>query len=189
MNPRALHARSGVQRGQHIHYILADQRCLRPLQPAGGALAIADGVIAFDAAVGDDGDDLAGLGAVEAMDVAGIGDIDLHLLDGEIGQIAFLTPTVCAAATPGSASAAKPAAVPAAEAVRKFRRVTGSFSIRDSCFLLMAFSAFQVWLQVGVERVADLFLTGFDRAALARARRHRRLRRRPPQRPEPTSNA
>jgi hypothetical protein len=89
--------------------------CFRPLQPALGAIAITQGVIAFDAAVRDHGNEFAGLGAVEAVYIGHVGDENLHLFDGEVQQIARFTPTVCAAIAPASKRAVAPSAPPMAE--------------------------------------------------------------------------
>ena len=78
--------------GTHVDGALAEHPGLGIFQEARRVSSIADGHVAFDPAVGHDGDDLAGLRTVEAADIAEIGDIDLNLLDGEVGQIGLLDP-------------------------------------------------------------------------------------------------
>ena len=84
----SLHAAGGGEGGQEIDHALPDQGFFRPLEKAFRPVAIADGVVALDPAVGDHRDEFAGLGAVELVDVLQVGDVDLHLLDDEIGEVA-----------------------------------------------------------------------------------------------------
>ena len=63
---------------------------LAQFEPTRSGAAIADGVVALNAAVGDHGDQFAGLGAIELMDTGQVSDVDLDLFDGEVGKIARL---------------------------------------------------------------------------------------------------
>ena len=81
-------------------------------------------IVALDAAVGHNRNELAAL-AVEAVEFAEIGNVDLHLLDGEVRQVGRLHSHRLRCGAKGSASAANPeAAVRAAptEALRNSRR-------------------------------------------------------------------
>ena len=58
---RAFHARGRSHHRQQVDDALPDKNRLGPLQPSGGDATVTDGVVALDAAVGDDRDNLARL--------------------------------------------------------------------------------------------------------------------------------
>ncbi len=84
------HTGGGIQRGQQIHHVLTNQRNFRPFEPARSAVAIADSVVTFDAAVRYHGDDFTRLSGVEAVNVGRVGDVDLNLFHRKIGHVALL---------------------------------------------------------------------------------------------------
>ena len=76
--------------GSYVDGALAEHPGLGIFQEARRVSSIADGHVPFDPAIGHDGYNLAGLRTVEPADIAEIGDVDLDLLDGEVGQIGLL---------------------------------------------------------------------------------------------------